>query len=226
MERVDVEFVGQLVHRAFERIHAPGGARRAHVDRRVQVEWHDCVTKPDVVTLVQHARPIDDIFAVLFELRRLGDRLVDDGFESAVGRGAERQFLPGLRTMAEGEHLLARQRDFHRAFQLARRHDREKQLILGAQTRPECPADKRRDDTHLVCGQPEHLADVCLVVLHPLGFVIDGHGAVMFPDDGSRERLHRIVMFNGQVVCRFQLDGGAGKGVVSVAARFRRRLHT
>ena len=37
---------------------------------------------------------------------------------------------------------------------------------------------------------------------------MDGHGAVMFPDDGGRERLHRIMMFNGHAVFRFQLDGG------------------
>ena len=128
--------------------------------------------------------------------------------------------------MAEGEHLLARQRDSHRAFQFARRHDREKQLILRAQTRPNAPPTNGETTRTASVRQPEHLADVCLVVLHPLRFVIDGHGAVMFPDDGRRERLHRIVMFNGHVVFRFQLDGGAGKGVLSVAARLRRRLHT
>ena len=70
--------------------------------RRVQVELHDLVIELDVVAPVEQARPVDDGLAVVLEPRGLGDRLVDDGLERAVGRRAERDALPGGGAVAEG----------------------------------------------------------------------------------------------------------------------------
>src|SRR5262245_46922086 len=125
--------------------------------------------------------------------------------------------------MAESEHLLTRQAYSDRAFKLMRRQDGQEYLILRSQPQTERSPDKRRDDANVVFGQTEDVADVFLDVLHPLRFVINGKFAGAFPDDGRRERLHRIVMLKGRAVFSFKPRGGVGKGFFGVAARFGQR---
>ena len=112
----------------------------------------------------------------------------------------------------KAEHLLARQRHPDRALQLPRRQDGQEHLVLRAQPRAERPADERRDDAQLVRGEAEHVAEVVLDVLHPLRLVVDGELAVLVPDHGRREQLHRVVMLDRHVVLRFDSHGGAGEG--------------
>ncbi len=136
------------------------------------------------------------MLAVVLEPRGLGDRLVDDGLERAVGRGSEGHALPGGGAVPEAEHLLAGERHPDRALQLPRRQHGQEHLVLGAQPRAERPADERRDDAQVVLRVAEHVAEVVLDVLHPLGLVVDGEPAVLVPDHGRRERLHRVVVLD------------------------------
>jgi hypothetical protein len=53
------------------------------------------VAEPDVLTPVEQPRPVDDGLVVVLEPRGLGDRLVDDGFEGAIGGGSQSDPLPG-----------------------------------------------------------------------------------------------------------------------------------
>jgi hypothetical protein len=73
LERVHPECVGQLVHGAVERVHAPGGVWRTHANGRLQGKPRHCVIEPGVVAPGEHPRPTDDDFAVIFTGRRLGE---------------------------------------------------------------------------------------------------------------------------------------------------------
>ena len=67
---------------------------------------------------------------MILETRCAGDGVVNDRPQLAVTLRAERHRLDGLRPIAEREHLIARQRDTHRALELERRHHGEKELVL------------------------------------------------------------------------------------------------
>src|SRR5262249_36363979 len=91
---IHAELDGQLVHGAFDRVHAPHGARGPHVDRRVQVEPRELVVESDVVAAVEQTRPGNDGLGENLEPRGLGDGLVGEGFERAVGPGTQRDARP------------------------------------------------------------------------------------------------------------------------------------
>ena len=123
-DRVDRQFVGELVHRRLDREHAECRPGRAHVGWRVEIGLDELVVERRVFRAVEQSGPVDHVFLVILELRRVADRLVVDRGQCAVRVGAEGDRLDRVRTIAEGEHLLSGQRHAHGAFQFDRGHAR------------------------------------------------------------------------------------------------------
>ena len=61
-------------------------------------------------------------------------------------------------------------------------------------------------------------------ILHSLRLVVDGQFAILVPDDGRREQLHRVVMLDGHTIFRFELNRGCSEGFIRVASRRRNVL--
>ena len=126
-----------------------------------------------MVAVVQQARPVNDGFGVVLEPRGFGDGLVNNRFERAVRRGAERDALPGRGAVPQAEHLLARQHHPDGALEFPRRQHGQERLTLRPQPQPERTAHERRDDAQLALREAEHAAQVALNVLHALRLVVD-----------------------------------------------------
>lgn len=156
-ERVDLRCAGEFIHGAFQRYHPGGSAGRAHVQRGVHIQWGQAIAERNVVTLVEHAAPFHQMLGEVLEAGCLAKCIVGNRQQPAVRVCAQAQPLFGAGPVAEGEHLLARQRDAHRALQVQCRHHCQRQLVLRAQARAEGATDKCR--THLMSafGRPNTL---------------------------------------------------------------------
>ncbi len=117
----------------------------------------------------------------ILELRGHGDGVVPERDQRSVTVRAKRKLVNKTSAVAEREHLLARQRHAHRAFERAGRQHRKRQLILRAQPGPEAASDIRREHAHLVARQLGKIGDVVPAVLRSLGLVICGNAAVGLP---------------------------------------------
>src|SRR5205085_5047293 len=73
LEGIPAKLHRQFVHRTLQSINSPTGAGRAHVDRRVKIEWHDLMLQPNVRTLVKQTRPVDNHLAEILESGGFGD---------------------------------------------------------------------------------------------------------------------------------------------------------
>src|SRR5258706_15069186 len=125
--------------------------------------------------------------------------------------------------MPEGEHLLACERYFDRAFQFPRRQDGQQHMDVRTQPRSEPSADERRHDAEVVFGEAEYSAEIVPHILNALRLVVHGQLAVGLADDGRRERLHRVVMLERTAILRVELRGRGGEGSVGIAARLGQR---
>ena len=99
LDRVDLELIGQLVHRRLGRIqpgHAPGRACR----RRADVALRAAERHAQIRHAVLERRRLAAVFVIVVEHRRVVDVVVLERDELAVGRGAEPHALLGARTMA------------------------------------------------------------------------------------------------------------------------------
>ena len=76
LERVDAERVAQLVHRAFERVDPDRRTWRSHIHRAGEIDLHEFVTDFEIVAVIEHAAPIDDVLLVVLEARCVGDSMV------------------------------------------------------------------------------------------------------------------------------------------------------
>ncbi len=75
--RIDLELVGQLVHRAFEREHAADRSRRAHPRRGVEVGVGDLGRRVEVRAGVDLAREVGGVIVELLERGGVVHDLVD-----------------------------------------------------------------------------------------------------------------------------------------------------
>lgn len=208
-ERVHIERDGQFVHGAFERVEALRGTGRAHVEGRVHVEPPQLVAELDVRRAIEASRPVDDHVGEVFELRSFSHGFVDDRVQAAVALRGERNVLDRGGPVPEGEHLRAREYHAHGQTQRARRHHRERQMILRAQARAERAAHKRRNHPHAVLRQAEYLHQVLLSIAHTLGFLVDGVAPVGGWHDGAAVHLHRLMKFRGRAVKRIRACMGS-----------------
>ncbi len=199
LQRIDTDFISQLVHRALQRIDANGRPRGAHIQRGIDVQRCQTVAEAHVVAGVEHAGPLHLVFGEVLEARGLADGPVLDGLQPPVTIGRQLELLDGAWAIAEGEHLLAGQLDAHRGLELERGHYCQRQLVLRAQAGAEGTADEGRQHADLAL-HVEHLLQVALAVLHALGLVVDQQlPARLVLDDGSM-RLHGVVVFHRGLV--------------------------
>jgi hypothetical protein len=109
LQRIELERDRELVHRAFERVDAGGGARAAHVARGRKIELGELMRVLRVGAFVEEARPAGLLPVEVLVLRRHRDGVVHDRLERAVCSGAELDLLDHGRPVAELIHLLAPQ---------------------------------------------------------------------------------------------------------------------
>src|SRR5262245_4383254 len=128
-ERIDVRRMGELIHCAFDGIGAFRSARCTHVAGGILIELDEPLTELAVCAFVEQARPVDQIPLEILELRGHAHGIVPERGEVSVATGGERQFVHVGGTIAEREHLLARQGHPHRALECARGQYGERQLI-------------------------------------------------------------------------------------------------
>ncbi|MNE29324.1 hypothetical protein D3C80_1228000 [compost metagenome] len=184
VKRVNLRCTGKLIHGAFQGNHPRRGARRTHVQRGVHIERGQAIAEGNVVALVEHATPFHHVLGEVLEAGGLAKRIVGDRQQLPVCVSTQAQALLGAGPVAKGEHLLASQRDAHRALQVQRRHHCQWQLVLRAQARAEGTADECRAHADVCLGQAKHLVQVVLAVLRALGLVVDFQRAVAFVEYG------------------------------------------
>ena len=133
LERIDADFVGELVHRAFEHRHAVRRPRRPHVARRRLVELGELVGELDVVAMVHQAGPVHESFLVVFVLRSCSNSVMHDGQQLALAVGRQRHRMKRVGPVSDVEHLCAREGDPDRPFQCKACHHGQEHLRLRAQ---------------------------------------------------------------------------------------------
>ncbi len=158
LDRVELERDGQLVHGAFERADAGGGAGCAHVAGCGEVEIDELVGEEAVRALVQLFRPAGVIARKILVARGHSSGLVRDGIERAVGPCAERDALDGHRPIAEPVHLLPCQHDTNGSLEFERGKRRQHHLVLRPQSGAEGTADIGRDHAEIIVLLVEHTA--------------------------------------------------------------------
>jgi hypothetical protein len=174
---------------------------------------------------IERARPGGVVPGEVFVLRGHRNRLMADRGERPVRLRAERDPLDRARPIAERVHLLARQREAHRAPEHKRTQHRQRHVVLRTQARAECAADKERDDAYVVGPHIEDAAQISLHVLHALGLVVNRELAAAVPGHGGREQLHRIVMLHRDVVFGLMAPLGRRDRLVGLATCLRPPLH-
>ena len=126
LDRIDPGRDRQLVHRRLECVHAGRLARRAHPGRRRDVQRDHAVSRAPVRRGVHHPARQGRLLGELANRRGLDDRVVAQRGQPPVAAGAEPHPLDRRRPVAgHVEHLLARDRDLHRAAHGLRCHHGE-----------------------------------------------------------------------------------------------------
>ncbi len=217
-ERIDIQFVGEFVHRALEGEHLRDGSRRAHGAGCREIG--DDVFKEGfrVRALVDQPGEFHEILGVILVGRAVDDDAVGNAGEFAVLLGGEGDFLPGIRAVAVAcPHLLAGVDDTHRAFGFPRGECDKGRVVVHVQAGAKRPADEERDDADVLWLDLEKLREALLELFHILRFVENGELAV-FPEGGGGVGFHRVVMLDGDVVFVLQLHRGIGVGLVEISA--------
>ena len=121
-DRVDLELIGQFVHRRLGRVKPGHTAGPSHVGPCPDVSLCAAETHAEVGHAVLERSCLAAIFMVRVEHRAVVDIVVLHRDQLAVGRGAETNALLGARAMTDRlEHHLAAEHEFHRLAQLPRR---------------------------------------------------------------------------------------------------------
>ena len=219
LDRVELQFFGQLVHRLFQRQHAhrlAGGARR--IGHR-QVQLDRAVRGEPVRGGVQGARLHAGRLKIVVEAGAVRPGLVADGAELSVGAGCQSHTLHRVAAVRrEVKHLLPRQRSFHRAVELAGRHRAQRHITIDRQLAAEAATDVATDDAHLVGRDLQRVGDRVLRAFEQLRCAVNVHPSV-FPVREGGVRLHRRMNVAGRREGRVDLDGTRGKGRLEVAHR-------
>ena len=190
LDRVDPQFVRQLVDRAFEHQHARRLARRAAGVGRRQIERHRAVPRQAVPAGIERAAAGGGRFAELLARRAVRPGLVRERAQPAVAAGAEPHPLDGVAAVrGEVEHLLARQRRLHRPTQLARRQRAQDRVREDRQLAAEAAADVAADDSHLLRCQHQRVGHPVVRAVDELRRAVHRH-PVAVPPGEARMRLH------------------------------------
>ena len=219
LDRVEVELIGQLVQRRFQREAARPFARRP---RRVGlrcVHPHQAVRGGDVGAGVHHARRRGHRIGVLAVGRGLRHGVVQEGVEAPVARGADLQPLHRLLPPADqGEHLRAGELQPHRAAELSCRQAGQHQAgEPGAAFRAEAAAEIRRDHPHARDVEAKALRQSGAMGEHRLRRRVHGELAAV-PIGQHHLRLDGQVVVRRRGVAPVERHGGRGQRRLGLAA--------
>ena len=122
LDRVDLELIGQFVHRRLGRVEPGHGAGSAHVGCCADVALGAAERHAQVGHAVMERRGLAAVFVVVVEHRQVVDVVVLQRDELAVGRGAEAHALLRAGAMTDRlEHHLAADHELDRLAELPRR---------------------------------------------------------------------------------------------------------
>jgi hypothetical protein len=140
------------------------------------------------------------------ERRCVVERLMDHRCQLAVAVGAQSDLLDGVWPVAvPGEHLGARVDHLDRALELARRHRRQRRVVVRLERGAEGAAHERRHHAD-VLGR--HAQAFCQMLLHAedLLRLVEDRELIALPERDGRVRLDRVVVVDRNAVLRLDLD--------------------
>ena len=103
------------------------------------------------------------------------ERIVNEGHELALRRGAQADSLLGARAMTDIlEHHIARDYELNGAAEVARGLRRDESVRPGPELSAEAGAEEARDDANIFNGYTEHLGHDILRVADGLRGLVEG----------------------------------------------------
>ena len=121
--------------------------------------------------------------------------------------------------MAGGEeHLLAGEHELDGLADMTRGKRRQRHMRPCPQARAEGAADEGTDDLDVLGGQAEDRSDLGLLIHEKLALAPQRQ-PIAVPGSDRRVRLHRIVVFTGDVIDFVDLDGRLRHGGIGIAPR-------
>ncbi len=218
LERVHLEFFGELVHGDLEDGGAGGLAGRAHKGGDAEVHVDELLGDGVVLAVVQHLGGAGGVFGEVFEDGGVHDDVLLHGLELAVGGGGELDVVVGVGALADGaEHLVAVEHEFDGLADDARGHGGERHVRPGRALGAEAAAGVGALDADVVEGDVEDLGDRHLDAGDVLGGVVEVELFALPPGDGG-VGLHGIVVLDGGDVGLVDGDAGLGEAGGDVAA--------
>ena len=219
LDRVDADFGGELVHRAFEGEHAerlarPAGERRGH-----RVAPHQPVHPLVGGAGIQLGRDAEGRLGPVVERRGDRDLAVPDSGQLPVpGRPELDVLFLFLAVPAGGEHLPAGDREPDRPPHMLGGHRGQGHVRPHHRLAAERAADEPGQDPDLGRGDPEQRGHGQLDRLDALARVIQRQ-LVAVPHRGGGQHLQRVVVVGGEPEPGTHADLGSREPGVDVAAR-------
>ncbi len=219
LDRVDAELARQFVHRALEREHAQGLARRAGEGGRHRVAAHQPVDALEAGAGVDLGGDAEGGLGPVVERRGDRELVMPDRRQLAVAGRAELDvLLLFLAVAAGGEHLAARHHQPDGAADVLGGQRGEGDVRPDHGLGAERAADEVGQHPDLGRGHPQQRGDRELHGLDALTRVVEGE-LVAVPGGGGGQHLDRVVVVGGEPEPGVDPQVRGGQPVGDVAAR-------
>ena len=208
---VEVQFLGQFVHRAFQRHKSHGLAGRAHRRCNRNVEGHQTMPGQPIGPRVKRTSLESGVLVGLLAGQIAGEHIVADREDTALAIGAQADALNRVGAVrGDVKNLLPRQRDFYRSLERPRRDRCQDGVGIDPEFAAESAADERADQAYILHGDFQGCRDDLLTLVeHLVGGVQDQFVAVPHRKRGMR--LHHRVTLQWGGIGHVNLHGGAGE---------------
>ena len=219
LDRIEVELLGEFVHRAFQRQKTDrlsGGAHRRS-DRNVQ--RRQTMPGQSVVAGIERPRLEGRALVGLLAPQIARKHIVADRKNAAVSIRAEADALNGVRTVRRDmEHLLTRQRRLHWPVKLARSDRRQNGVGVDPKLGAKAAADERADQPDVLDRNVEGPGDrVATLIQHLVRGVKDE--VVVLPHGQRGVGLHHGVALQWRSVSHVELHRSRGEGAGEITHR-------
>ena len=204
LDRVELEHMGQLVHRALQCEQERHLRRRAHRPRRIAVDAAEPFLAGHRLGGIQRGRYVRAFHREIVKPRAHRRGVVPDREQPSVARGAEADAMAGFgAVVGDGELVAAADLQPNRPAQPARGERADGAVLGQGELGAEMAADEVGDHPHLLRPNPELRCQAVLRGGDVAGRLVHGQ-RVAFPGAGRARQLDRVVVLDRRRVATVQ----------------------